>query len=176
MEIKKDRKLNRWPGYDYSRPGLYYITICTKDRYAYFGKVQNNLVYLNNLGQVALKYWIKIPEIYNNVELDEYIIMPNHIHGILIINENKFVVGTEHCSVPTKTKHNKMGFLSQIIKFYKEAVIKDIKKQYNFAWQRSFYDRVIRNEKELSNIRKYIVNNPINWQFGHKNLNKKYVQ
>lgn len=169
MTLKKERKLNRWLGYDYSWPGLYFVTICTKNKQEFFGEIKNNQVYLNDSGQVALKYWIKIPEIYNNVELDEYMIMPNHIHGILIINENKSV-GTEHCSVPTKTKHNKMGFLSQIIKFYKEAVTKDIKRNNShFAWQRSFYDRVIRSEKELNNIREYINNNSINWDNDQNN-------
>jgi len=141
-------------------PGHYFITICTQNRVSYFGKVIDGKMVLNKIGKIVFNYWIKIPRIYENIELGEHIIMPNHIHGIIIIGS----VGTEHCSVPTKTKHNKMGFLSQTIKFYKEAVTKEIKgKKCKFKWQRSFYDRVIRDNDELSRIRDYIIANPINW-------------
>jgi REP element-mobilizing transposase RayT len=93
--------------------------------------------------------------------------MPNHIHGIIIIDEN---VGTEQCSVPTQ--NHRYGLISKIVKSFKEIFVKQIRKQYQnytFKWQRSFYDRIIRNEKELDNIRQYIINNALKWHIDNDN-------
>jgi len=142
------------------------------------------------------KHWLEIPNHYSNVILDEFIIMPNHIHGIItivgnnvgteqcsvvknndfnnvgteqcsVVKNNDFNnVGTEQCSVPTGNKINKnYGLLSKIIKSFKEIVVKKIHTKYgfNFQWQRSFYDHIIRNEKSLNNIRDYIISNPGMW-------------
>jgi len=111
-------------------------------------------------------YWLEIPNHYKNVQLDEFIIMPNYIHGIITINNN---VGTEQCSVPTM-KH--YGLLSKIIKSFKGMSVKSIKKGFNkhdFAWQRSFYDSVIRTEESLIKIRRYIIDNPKTWDLDRNN-------
>jgi len=78
----------RLPEYDYSQIGYYYITICTGNKTNYFGKIENDMVYLNEIGEIANKYWLEIPEHYPNAKLDEYIIMLNHIHGIILIKNN----------------------------------------------------------------------------------------
>ncbi|MBU0649264.1 transposase [Patescibacteria group bacterium] len=101
----KIKKQYRLPGYDYSSHGYYFVTICTNDKINYLGAVKNGQMVLNKLGETCLKYWLNIPKYFPFAELDEFVIMPNHVHGIIFININ---VGTEHCaaaqcSVPTKS-------------------------------------------------------------------------
>jgi REP element-mobilizing transposase RayT len=168
-----NRKLNRLKNYDYSECGSYFVTICAHNRIEYFGKIKNNTMILNSCGEIVQKFWQEIPRYYNNVNLDVFAILPNHIHGIIMITNNKSAiltvqnntVGTEHCSVPIKTTKN-YGLLSKIVKSFKNVCIKTIRgkfKDHVFQWQRSFYDHVIRNEKSLENIQKYIIYNHLKW-------------
>jgi REP element-mobilizing transposase RayT len=129
-------------------------------------------MYLNEFGEIARCYWLQIPEHYSSVYLDEFIIMPDHIHAIIFLgNKNDITefVGTEHCSVPTiigtSAERRHYGLLSKIIKSYKNELTKVCNKSNlsQFLWQRSYYDHVIRNEQSLISIRKYIRLNPGNW-------------
>jgi REP element-mobilizing transposase RayT len=167
---KSQRKPNRLSGFDYSSPGYYFVTICAQIGSEMFGTIESGVMKLNRFGKIANQIWMDIPYHYSNAELDEFVIMPNHIHGIIIIDDN---VGTEQCSVPTESNQNHhYGLLSKITKSFKEIFVKQIRKQYqnyDFKWQRSFYDRIIRNEKELYNIRQYIINNPLKWQIDNNN-------
>lgn len=156
----RERKLNRKRGYDYSSPGAYFVTICVHGRMRkepVFGSISNGTMSLNEWGTVAVRYWEEIPDHYDNVRLDEYCVMPDHIHGIIWIVGAMTVgdvpVRTEQCSVLT-------GTLSKIIKSFKNAVTKHIGKS---IWQRSYYDRIIRDNDELYRIREYIKRNPKNW-------------
>ena len=155
--VKLNRKLNRLKNYDYSRTGNYFVTICTKNRQNCFGEILDGKMNINDYGKLAETFWLKISEIYPNVQIGEFVIMPNHIHGIIAI------VGTEQCSVPTQC-----GLLSKIIKSYKDIFTKTIRQQYGdiqFGWQRSYYDHVIRNEESFDKIRAYIQRNPSEWKF-----------
>ena len=161
----RKRKLNRLKEYDYSKTGYYFITLCTKGGIECFGEVENEKMILNQFGKVVENCWNSIPNYYEDVEIDEFIVMPNHVHGILIIQENDDK-RTEQCSVPTNTE-TRYGLLSKVIKSFKNAVTKKIHQELrsdNFQWQRSFYDHVIRNEQSLYQIRSYIVNNPLKWE------------
>ncbi|MCK4966372.1 transposase [bacterium] len=153
----------------------------------WFGKIVKGEVILSKLGKTAYKQWLVIPNYYKEVYMDEFVIMPNHIHSIIIINHSS-LKRTEHCSVPTNyIEHSSLpvininrhfGLVSKIIKSFKKIVKKDIKKQCNnfdFQWQRSFYDHIIRNDKSLQTIRKYIIDNPLKWELDEYNpLNAKY--
>lgn len=173
--IQKERKLNRLKEYNYSKCGYYFITMCTKNGVEYFGKIDNEKMVLNQYGKIAQEYWSKIPNIYDDkVEIDEFIIMPNHVHGILIIQENG-EKRTEQCSVPTYKANARAGYglLSEVIKSFKNAVTKKIHQELhadNFQWQRSFYDHVVRNEESLYQIRSYIANNPLKWELEKNNI------
>jgi REP element-mobilizing transposase RayT len=165
----KRRKPNRLREYDYSNPAWYFVTICADKHANHFGDIRHEKIYLNDVGKIADKFWNEIPEHFPNAEIDEYIIMPNHIHGIIIIND----VGDAKFASPT-TDRTKM-LLSKIVQQFKRAVTVEIKSKKlseHFVWQRSFYDRIIRNERELFNIRKYIKQNPLKWEFekGIENL------
>jgi putative transposase len=185
----RERKRNRLAGYDYSSPGAYFVTICVHEKYRdrnVFGKIQNGGMELNSTGRTANRFWNEIPFRYPCAELDEYCIMPDHIHGIIRIGDSELhdeemdavfpvgteqpvVVGTEQCSVPTTTgnpnsiANPRYGMLSKIIKSFKNAVTNAVRSDgfANFTWQRSFYDRIVRRNDDLSAIRRYIANNPL---------------
>jgi len=170
--IDRQRKLNRWKDYNYSQNGCYFVTICIKDKMCLLGEVDNKEMILNRYGNIVNEFWNDIPNHYNNVFLDEYIIMPNHIHGIIIIENN--LVGTEQCSVPKETFIKNYGLISKIVKSFKESCVKTIRSQHNdssFAFQRSFYDHIIRSEKSLNAIRQYIIDNPLKWELNEDNPN-----
>ncbi|MEK6733379.1 MAG: transposase [Candidatus Omnitrophota bacterium] len=165
-----NRRSNRLPRYDYSQDGYYFVTVCTKDKYEWFGRVKNDVMVLNEYGKIVSKYWHDLPNHYRNVKLDESIIMPNHIHGIIAISD---AVGTEQCSVPTKRVS-----LSQIVKSFKNVTTKRIRSELGdirFLWQRSFYDHVIRGEKELMEIREYVLNNPKKWDMDIENVGHRHA-
>ncbi|MBI9071846.1 MAG: transposase [Melioribacteraceae bacterium] len=154
------RKANRIKNYDYSNSGYYFVTICTKNNKHYFGDVCNGKMVLNNNGEIVDKWWNWLSEQYNYCFLDEYQIMPDHFHGILIIDREN--VGTSrNLSLPKKVKS-----LSELIGAFKTKSSAEIHKlgKSEFNWHRSFYDRIIRNEKELFETRKYIIQNPLKWE------------
>jgi REP element-mobilizing transposase RayT len=178
----KPRKHNRLLDYDYSTGGYYFVTACAKHAVEFFGEVNRRKVVLSDIGRIAVLRWREIPSHYKDVEIDQFIIMPNHIHGIIVINEGPLThdkVETEHCSVSTNKDHEmkdgikkKYGLLSRIIKSYKGVVTKDVRRilgNVEFGWQRSFYDHVIRNDVALKEIRKYIINNPAKWDIDENN-------
>lgn len=173
MVVIKHRKPNRLRNFDYSLSGYYFVTICTKNRQEYFGNVINNKMVLNQYGEIVNKYWLEIPKHYNNVELDEFQIMPNHVH-IIIIN----TVGTIHeLSLQNTYKYNdwlqrRNMLICKIIGFLKMNTSKHIHQVglNSFKWQRSYYDHIIRNEYSLFKIRQYIRDNPINWEKDRNNL------
>jgi len=178
----------RLTGWDYGSNALYYITICTENRLHYLGEIiseqvvnedysetQNsetqNIASLQKtpIGEIAYNNWLEIPNHFSFVELDEFVIMPNHIHGILYINK------------PGKVdwQINKFGIQSQnlasVLRGYK-ASMKTYATTNNieFGWQPRYYDHIIRNEKEYLNIRGYIINNPEQWLLNGDNEDNLY--
>ena len=154
------RKKNRLKNYDYSRSGSYFVTICSKDMLYYFGGIKNGKVILNQFGGIAQNCWLNIENHFSRSILDEFIIMPNHVHGIIgIKGEARYSFRSD------RFDRSKME-LSKIIQGFKAAVSRNIHKNFpdvNFAWHRSFYDHIIRNDRELFLIRQYIRNNPKQW-------------
>jgi len=185
MPIKYQNKYKiesaRLKNWDYSREGYYFITICAKNRQGYFGRINNYQIELSKIGIMANKYWQAIPDHFSNVLLDEFIIMPNHIHGIVVIKNRPNKIN-QSLNVDGKYgQRNKFGpknkqmskispkpnSLSVIIRSYKSICTREINSLPNkifFAWQPRFYDRIIRNESELNRIRKYIRENPKEWK------------
>ncbi len=161
--------------WDYGSNASYFITICTGGREYYFGEIENKMVKLSEIGILANKFWLEIPDHFHYVKLDEYVIMPNHIHGIIIIDKPN-VVETSNLGVsttlgvPTTTNARRNekwrpGILGVIINQFKRiCTIESRKINPDFAWQSRFHDHVIRNEKSLDKIRRYIKNNPENWK------------
>jgi REP element-mobilizing transposase RayT len=165
-------RLRSW---DYSTPWWYYVTVNTKNHFEYFGQISNSKVLLNEFGLVTKNCWEDIPKHFPIIELDYFIIMPNHLHGIIIINDPGRDVA---CNVSTENKINqfskispKPNSLSVIIRSFKSAVAKNIHESgyLSFQWQPRFYDHIIHNGKELYNIRKYIEQNPLKWDIEKNN-------
>jgi len=173
---------SRLQNWDYSDNGYYFVTICTKERKHYFGEIINNEMNLSEIGKITQKYWFEIPSYFPFVELDEFVVMPNHIHGIVIINDrcnsvrrdviNHVSTDDVNKNIFSKKSPMKKHSLGEIIRWYKGRTTFEIRKQQiNFFWQPRFYDHIIRNEYNLNRIRQYIRDNTINWNVDRNNLN-----
>ncbi len=171
-----NRRSNRLCGYDYSQPGSYFITICVHDRTEnMFGNVVNGATVLNEVGEYAKKAWLDMPEHYPDVKLDEFMVMPNHLHGIIRICN---LVGVQHVE-PLQKREPRLNqyqhviphSIGTIVRGMKSAVTKWFRQKYpgTILWQRDYYDHVIRDENSLYYIRKYIRNNPLSWMEDSEN-------
>ena len=169
------RRSIRLQGYDYSLLGAYFVTICTQNRVCLFGEIADGKIVLNNAGKIAQQCWLEIPNHFPNVSLDQYVIMPNHVHGIIIINGNDDKTNMNNVGVqnfePLQIKQNQFRkiiprSIGTIIRGYKIGVTKWFHQNTNInnVWQRNYYEHILRNEESLNQIRQYIINNPINWQ------------
>jgi putative transposase len=165
----RERKSNRLKGYDYFGSGYYFLTICTKGRREYFGSVDERMMNLSKYGEVVDQSWYELPQHYVNCSLDIFVVMPNHVHGIIVIN-NENIVGNGFKPFPT---HG----LPEIIRGFKTFSSRKINERIvgndRFQWQKSFYDHIIRSEKSLNNIREYIQNNPLQWDLDRENALSK---
>jgi len=163
---KKQRRSIRLKEYNYSQEGWYFVTICVNKRKHLFGRINISGMILNTFGMIVKHYWSNIPKRYPNVRIDQYIIMPNHIHGIIQILKDGITVEAIHES-PQHIKHRRKMLLPKIIGYVKMNSAKSINKLRGkkgiAVWQRSYWDRIIRNEQELNRIRQYIVDNPVKW-------------
>jgi REP element-mobilizing transposase RayT len=157
----------RLRGWDYRNAGYYFVTICTHQREHFFGKVMGRSMDLSPLGEIAAQFWAEIPSHHSGIELDEWIVMPNHVHGIVVIREHAVVsAGTLHpvgtlraTSLPDANAKMseispKAGSLSVVIRSYKSAVTRwaGLNGYKDFAWQPRFYDHIVRDETSLHNM------------------------
>ena len=172
---KHNRQSNRLRGYDYTQSGAYFVTMVTYQRACLFGEIVEGEMRLNELGQIADDCWRAIPDHFDRVELGAYVVMPNHVHGIILINETNADVGATHESPqpdpPQRPRGPIPGSLGAIIGSYKSAVSRRIGQEYDIAgiWQRNYHDRIIRNRRELDAIWRYIEANPANWDADNEN-------
>ncbi len=174
-------RLQNW---DYRWAGAYFITICTQNREHYFGEIENGEMQLSPIGAIADVLWHEIKNHTQNIELGAFVVMPNHIHGILILNGNVGNVGnignndnveTLHATSLRSTQQSttdefmasispKSDSVSTIIRSYKSAVTKHTHRLgFDFAWQTRFHDHIIRDNISFENIQTYINKNPIKW-------------
>jgi REP element-mobilizing transposase RayT len=151
------RKSTRLKEYDYSQFGYYFVTICMKDRKEFFSKIENSIVVLSKFGKIIDEVLMNIPSYYN-VEIDCYIIMPDHIHLIIILDKDE-----------SKKNYSLSDVMGKFKSFSCKKIRKVLEDDEKFEWQKSFYDRIIRNEKELYQIRKYIKENPLRWEIEKDN-------
>lgn len=166
------RRSIRLKEYDYRRAGAYFITICSWNNECLFGSISDGKIQLNEYGQIVNVEWLQTGVVRPNVKLDTFIVMPNHIHGIIILNEDartiQPVVGSPRRVAPTGRPNGPVsGSIGAIVGQYKSIVTKRINKMRNTTgfniWQRNYYEHIIRNENELNRIREYIINNPTRW-------------
>jgi putative transposase len=223
---KSNRRSIRLPGYDYSEAGAYFVTICIHNRLCLFGNISDGKMALTDSGLMAQTTWYELPKFYPGVQVDAFQIMPNHLHGIIILQginyqssvgagpracpnmagqpqgvaptRNQMNVGAGPCARPDqgiKGQEQKTGqarrpaptkilSLPDVVHHFKTMTTKryiDGVKQWGWApfpgklWQRNYYEHIIRNEKEMNEIREYIANNPKQWDLDQENPNAQIM-
>jgi putative transposase len=165
-------RLKNW---DYGSAGIYFVTICTQNKEHYFGTIENGEMRLSAIGQIVKSNWMEILEQFSIVQLDEFVVMPNHIHGILIVEKSMNLTNSIHANKLESIDNsggitgnkNPMFYnnISRIIRWYKGKCTFEIRKiDPLFKWQALFHDHIVRNEYSLKTIRKYIQENPSKWE------------
>jgi REP element-mobilizing transposase RayT len=184
------RRSIRLKGYNYAQAGAYFVTICTQGRECLFGEIKNGEMELNPAGRMVQAVWEELPEHYSGVEVDEFIVMPNHVHGIIIINE---MVGAIH-ELPVQKhempvqkpiqetaesirKSRRQMVLPKIVGRFKMNSAKRVNEWRETpglpVWHRNYYEHIIRDEDSLNKIREYIIQNPLRWEFDRENIGGK---
>jgi putative transposase len=163
--------------YDYAQPGAYFVTVCTHDRACLFGEVVGGQVHVNDAGRIADACWRTIPDHFLHVALDTFVIMPNHVHGIIwIVDEPDDGVhhgvgdgvGAKHFSPPPADKpafRSPSRTVGSIVRGFKVGVTKWMRANLDIhnVWQRDYFEHVVRDESDLERIRRYIAENPARW-------------
>jgi REP element-mobilizing transposase RayT len=172
------RRSIRLQGYDYSQTGIYFVTICTYQRQCIFGEIRDGKIILNQIAKIVAQEWVKSAEIRQEIELDEWIIMPNHLHGIVVIdkkddnyfkNDNNY--NNKGASLAPLQRDEfgkrKPKSLSSFIGGFKSSVTKKMKSICEHPnpviWQRNYHETIVRDESQLNQIRQYIIKNPQKW-------------
>ncbi len=158
--FKHHRRSIRLKEYDYSQAGVYFVTICINHGQTLLGKIQDSEMFPSQAGQMVAECWDALPKRFPNIDLDMFTLMPNHIHGIIVILDTNLNVNNNPV-----TLGNIVGAFKSISthKYIEKVETHDWQPFYKKLWQRNFYERIIRNERELNAIRTYIMNNPANW-------------
>lgn len=161
----------RLKGYDYNQTGAYFITNCTQDRECLFGEVVDGEMRLNETGMLVLSAWGDLPQRFTNVYLDKAVIMPNHVHGIIIVGAP---LAAPVSDVPiNKGAASSAPTLGNIMRAFKSisagAVNRLLNRSVRPLWQRNYYEHIIRNEVSLTRIRQYILDNPAQWALDREN-------
>ena len=164
------RTSNRLKGWDYASVSAYFVTLVVKDRACIFGDVIDGEMWPSPIGSVIDESWLWLGEQYDHLKLDAYIVMPNHLHGIVMIDEDDEAlnIGIENAvaiqSKPIPKKRKPLGRLIGAFKTVSTKRINELNSTPGASiWQRGFYDRIIRNEQELESVREYILGNPAKW-------------
>jgi REP element-mobilizing transposase RayT len=159
-EIHRRRSI-RLKGYEYSRPGTYFVTICTRDRECLFGNVSDGQMVLNNAGRIIERAWKDLPTRFPSVELDVFGVMPNHVHGIIAI------VGAGLAPPKTKGAASSAPTLGDVVRAFKSIsairVNRHLSRSGQPLWQRNYYEHIIRTDDEQNRIQQYIRDNPMGW-------------
>jgi len=171
---KHHRRSIRLKGYDYTQAGAYLVTICTQGRICLFGEIVDGEMRLNDAGEIVAWTWHDLPNYISNVQLDAFVVMPNHVHGIIIITDPVVVVGAGSEPAPTEPAPTpRMHGLPEIVRQFKTFSARRINDLRGTpgtpVWQRNYYEHIIRDEGSLNRIREYILNNPSRWEMDQEN-------
>jgi len=168
---RRHRRSIRLTGYNYSRAGAYFVTICTRERACLFGQVIDGTMRLNGTGRMVEREWERTATVRPDIEIDTFVVMPNHFHGIIVIRPGRGTLQraptTERFGKPTSNT------IPTIIRLFKSTTTKQINEARRApgvpVWQRNYYEHVIRNEQSLSRVRQYIADNPGQWETDREN-------
>jgi putative transposase len=181
MQSKPDKRYRRslrLKGYDYTRVGAYFVTIVTERRNCLFGSIIDGAICLTSVGRIVQSVWNELPKHFSGIDTDVFVVMPNHVHGIICIADNpRVLVGAQHAA-PSKHRvpsnpNVQPSSLGAIIRSFKSAVSKLYNEERGRSglgiWQRNYYEHIIRDEKALISIREYIATNPARWSSDPEN-------
>jgi REP element-mobilizing transposase RayT len=157
---KHHRRSIRLKGYDYSQAGAYFITICVNHGRCFLGDVREGEMYPSPAGEMVANCWDDLPKRFPNIELDVFSLMPNHVHGIILIMDTGLNANNKPIVLGNMVGAFKSISTNEYIDGVEERGWEPFHKKF---WQRDYWDRIIRNERELEAIRTYIINNPANW-------------
>lgn len=171
---QRNRRSIRLAGYDYTQSGAYFVTVCTQNRSCLFGSIVDGEMQLNDAGRIVQGIWGELPGRFPQIGIDSFIVMPNHMHGIILVGA-QFIAPSY--SPPDTAANPAMGVISraatvgEIIRAYKAISTREIRRtaKAEFRWQRNYYEHIVRSEESLNRIREYIVNNPIQWDVDREN-------
>jgi putative transposase len=177
---RQHRRSIRLPGYDYRQPGAYFVTICTRERECLFGDVVGGKMGLNDAGTIVLNCWKAIPRHFGGVCLDAFVVMPNHVHGIIVLLDVRRTsdAARSHVAAPRPVENGGIdlsmpdgtvpGSLGAIIQNFKAVSTRKVSASRGVPgvpiWQRNYYERILRDEDEMQRIQDYIEINPVFWE------------
>jgi putative transposase len=165
--ISRNRRSIRLKGYDYSSNGAYFLTICVRNYECLLGEIQDGQMILNQYGELVRAVWEDLPNQVSDIDLDEYVIMPNHFHAILVIDKSGNSAEIyENLDINDEKERRKM-ILPKVVGRFKMLAAKAINQSREIEgsfWQRNYYEHIIRSEEDCQKIREYIINNPMQWE------------
>ncbi len=175
MSNNRSRRSIRLKGYDYSADGAYFITICVRGRECLLGEINNGQMILNRCGEIVRDVWEGLPvgaaspgeNRVSDIDLDEYVIMPNHFHAIILINKSPESTEIYKDLDVDDIKARRKMILPKVVGRFKMLAAKAINQSREIEgsfWQRNYYERVIRSEEDCQIVRQYIINNPVQWE------------
>jgi REP element-mobilizing transposase RayT len=169
------RRSLRLAGYDYSAPGMYFVTVCTEAKVALFGEIHGSGVKLNAAGDVVVGAWMEIPERFVGVQLDSFVVMPNHFHGVIFILSGG--VGNTKSKDSDEGAASSAPTLGKIMRAFKSIsairVNEVLGRKGRAVWQRNYFERIVRRGKDLDDVRRYIAENPERWGEDEENPEKR---
>ncbi len=163
----RSRQSIRLKGFDYSADGAYFLTICVRNRECLLGEIQDKKMILNNYGEMVREIWEGLPDKVSDIDLDEYVIMPNHFHAILLIHKSVDSSKIYSNLDVNEAKSRRKMILPKVVGRFKMLTAKAINQSREIEgafWQRNYYENVIRSEEDVQRVREYIINNPIQWE------------
>ncbi|NEP12886.1 MAG: glucose-6-phosphate 1-dehydrogenase [Symploca sp. SIO2C1] len=178
---KHHRQSIRLKNYDYRQAGAYYVTICCYQKRCLLGEIIDGVMHPNLAANTVQAVWDSLPRHFRFIELDAFVIMPNHIHGIIVIKENDHNIGLKRLNSkkfvtePSLAKGTQSGSLGAIVQNFKSVTtrrINRLNRNQGTLWHRNYYDEIIRNEEAYLNIRRYIRENALNWDDDEENIRK----
>jgi putative transposase len=180
MEEKEfHRRSIRIPGADYSLPGAYFVTICAAYRRNIFGAVEEGKVFLSPLGEIVRACWVQIPEHFPAANINEYVIMPNHLHGIIALGVGaRYIVPSDpQARIKEQFQKPTRGTIPTIVRTFKAAVTRSAREKLGIRdqmiWQSNYFERALRDGREVSLAIRYIGENPARWMWDEENVERE---
>jgi REP element-mobilizing transposase RayT len=170
VQKTRRRRSLRLQGYDYAQAGAYFVTTCTQNRTCLFGEVADGSMRLNSAGELAATVWNNVLERFPGIELDMFVVMPNHLHGIIVLSDS--------AGAATRVAPTVGGVVGAFKSLFTLRFVEGVKSKRwpafdRRVWQRNYYEHVIRDERDLARVRRYIDENPLRWEFDEENPDRK---